>query len=1015
MQKGKLKNSLIFIILPLLLPGLLVAAWRCLFRGMAEEKNIFVETVIDFEEMRQLSRDEGWKLNELFAAMREHGASSVAISEDTLASLESEGRITVLSSKEIRKLSIDEGLQQELPPGADGPGSLWVHSEDSALLDRIERHLSWKIPSNKLFRLHRNFLVINKSAYGFKERVGLGFSNEYFELARKADLGIVVRVFNYPGLTVASATRMISALPSPASVSALLFAEEEMLGNRGELSGIIELFKDRSYRIGWIEFNTQEGIGQYLKGLSRSRPFVRVHSISRKEIDQIYNVNRAIGRWVRSVKDRSMKMLYIRCFFRDDQKYIADLVKFNLKYLQRIENSLNRAGFVVAANSDQRINEPRHLVGKLSAPEKIAIVLALLLAFPLLIKLSFYEDLDNKWFFATALLAVGGYFYLPAQQLNAFAGVIGAFSYSSLGVVLAFSAIKKNDGLSGLFDLGRYFASLVLPSVLGGILIAGLHSEIEYLLKFEQFRGVKLAFVLPVLWVFLYSLKEFGKGFVDLVNRPLTPIMAIVGGAVFLGFIAYILRSGNLTIVKPSALEDSFRTFLENTLVARPRNKEFLVGYPAAALFVFFYLRRCTAILPILSIFVVMGQVSVLNTFCHFHSPLSLTILRVFNGFWLGLLVSLPVLAVAALVWLVILAGSEKKNSLLVAGYLGFGNFGDELLWQTFCEQMKTRLPELRLAVILGKDSRIPDFMADKVESISRSCRFRILEELLSCKALVFPGGGVLQSATSFSSLVYYSLLIFIARSAGAKILLPAQGFGPWGENIEKHSRFFRYLHNTLESADYISVRDQNSLDALNEVGDFNHIPITADLAFLARSGVNARIYAPEGALRVSIVLRKSVAESESIAKSFIQIAEEVENLQINPVALQPGDEEVWKNAGWTKDIVSFDGKNPVEALLDCDLVVSMRLHGCIVATIEAIPWIGIAYDPKVSGFARSCNWKFCYEPEKVDRKLIEEKLNVLAVKKIEYSQKLARRANEFSRRSQADFEAILSAISHNS
>jgi MFS family permease len=33
-----------------------------------------------------------------------------------------------------------------------------------------------------------------------------------------------------------------------------------------------------------------------------------------------------------------------------------------------------------------------------------------------------------------------------------------------------------------------------------------------------------------------------------------------------------------------------------------------------------------------------IGQVSILNSFCHLHTPLTLTLLRVFNGLWVGAL-----------------------------------------------------------------------------------------------------------------------------------------------------------------------------------------------------------------------------------------------------------------------------------------------------------------------------------------------------------------------------------------
>lgn len=1010
MQNQKFKSTFLLILLPLLIPGLLVAAWRCLFRSMAERKNVFVETVLDFEEMRQLSREEGWKLKDLFAAMKANGASSVALSEDTLASLESEGRITVLSSKEIRKLSLDEGLQQNLPDGVTTTGSLWVHSEDSSLLDRIEKHLSWKILPDKLVRIHRNFLLINKSAKGFKERVGLGFSEEYFKMADQAGLGLVVRVFNYPGLSASSAAKIISSIPSPASVSALLFAEEEMLGHRGDLSEIIQLFSDRSYRIGWIEFNVQAGIRMYLKALSKTRPFVRVHSISREEIDLVYDTDRAIARWVRATKDRSMKMLYIRCFFQDDEKFIANLVDFNLDYLRRIASSLNDAGFSIATSPEQRINEPRHMVGVLSGAEKVAVALALLLGLPLLIKFSYLNDLDGKWFFSAAIIAVVGYFVLPVKSYVAFVGLIGAFSYSSLGVILAFSSLKGRENGIGLAGLLQFFLLLILPSILGGILISGLYSEIEYLLKFSQFRGVKLAFVLPVLWIVIWSLKEYGKGFINLLNKPITPIMALFGAFLGFGLIAYILRSGNLTIMRPSAIEDGFRTFLENTLVARPRTKEFMIGYPAAALFIFFYLRRCFAMLPLMAIFVQMGQVSVLNTLCHFHSPLSLSLLRIFNGFWVGVVVSVPIIVFTALAWLVVAAGSEKKKAIFVAGYLGFGNFGDELLWQTFARRFKKRYEDFEINVLLQNLEKLPDEMKGIVTPVSRKSWFRLFEALFCSRALVFPGGGILQASTSFFSLVYYSVLILLARLVGAKVLLPAQGFGPWGGNEQKHPRFFHHFARLMQSVEYLSLRDEQSLESLKAVAGMN-ATISADLAFLEPHFDRSRVSAPAAALRVAIVLRDSEPESERIARLFLEMTEEVENLTIIPVSMQSGDEKVWQKVGWSEELFCFDEKL-TDIFSNCDLVVSMRLHGCIVATAKALPWIGIAYDPKVSGFAQACGWKYCFPPEKIDRKLIETKMNLLAVKKIEFSEKLARKANEFSRRSENDFEAVVQLIS---
>jgi polysaccharide pyruvyl transferase CsaB len=1005
------KAGFLLILLPLLVPGLLVAGWRCLFRHMAEQKNVFVETVIDFEEMRRLSRDEGWKLNKLFEAVKKNGASSVAISEDTLSSLESEGRITVLSSDEIRKLSLDEGLQQNLPDDFASPGALWVHAQEASLLDRIEQQLSWRISNDKIYRLHRNFLVISKSGQAFKEMVGLGFSTEYFAMAKDTGLGVVARVFNYPGLTLATATKIVNSIPEPAKISALLFADEEMLGNRGELNKIVRLFESRSYRIGWIEFNRQEGINTYLNELSRSRPFVRVHSISRKEIEQIYNRPRAVARWVRAVKGRSMKMLYIRCFFQNKEKYIDDLVQFNLDYLNSIKEALGQAGFKIAENHEQRLNDPRHLLGLISVPELLAMAIALALGFPLLIAFSFKLVAADKWYLITTGIVLVAFIVLSRSLFIALVGLVGAFSYSCLGVILAVQFLKRKGCEMGVLDYVKFFLIMILPTVAGGILIAGLHSEIEYLLNFKQFRGVKLAFILPVIWTFFWSIKETGSDFFKAFKRPLTPLTAIVGLAVFSGLLLYILRSGNLTILKPSALEDSFRTFLETTLVARPRYKEFLVGYPAAVLLIFACFRNWIPLMPVLAIFVQMGQVSVLNTFCHFHSPIILGLLRTVNGLWLGLLVALPVLLFAALFRLFSLAVGKKDKKVVLAGYIGFTNFGDEMLWKVFCRRLIRRLPDFKVALISGNQLEIPSDLIAHLKVVERKNKFQMVENIFSASALIFPGGGIMQSTTSLGSLFYYSLLILLARIAGTKVLMPAQGIGPWGKYIGEYPRLFAFLGRLLHSVEYLSLRDGASGEFLGQIYD-QEVAQTADLAFLGATGQANVKSAPEQNLSVAVILRSSVKDSEKIAGIFIQAAGEIENLKIIPVSLQAGDDKVWLNNGWEEEIRFLEDSDEADKIFNnCDLVVSMRLHGCILATLKAIPWIGLAYDPKVSGFARACKWKFCYSPDKIERKMIEDKLNLLAVRKVNYSEKLARIANEFSRKAEADFEAVVSEI----
>jgi peptidoglycan/LPS O-acetylase OafA/YrhL len=83
-------------------------------------------------------------------------------------------------------------------------------------------------------------------------------------------------------------------------------------------------------------------------------------------------------------------------------------------------------------------------------------------------------------------------------------------------------------------------------------------------------------------------------------------------------------------------MEMKIRSLLDRTLPVRPRTKEFLIGHPAfvLALALWFRGRRRWAA-PLLVVGVV-GQVSMLNTFCHVHTPLYLSLVRVVTGLALG-------------------------------------------------------------------------------------------------------------------------------------------------------------------------------------------------------------------------------------------------------------------------------------------------------------------------------------------------------------------------------------------
>jgi len=89
--------------------------------------------------------------------------------------------------------------------------------------------------------------------------------------------------------------------------------------------------------------------------------------------------------------------------------------------------------------------------------------------------------------------------------------------------------------------------------------------------------------------------------------------------------IAWVLvgRSGDASGVPVPALEIKMRYILENVMYARPREKEFMIGYPAFFVVLFAFWRKWPEWMKcILMMAVVVGLASSVETFCHLRSAI---------------------------------------------------------------------------------------------------------------------------------------------------------------------------------------------------------------------------------------------------------------------------------------------------------------------------------------------------------------------------------------------------------
>ena len=191
------------------------------------------------------------------------------------------------------------------------------------------------------------------------------------------------------------------------------------------------------------------------------------------------------------------------------------------------------------------------------------------------------------------------------------------------------------------------FITAFFAFALRGYSLCSVLSGIDYYMYFSSFRGVKISLVIPPVFSVFAYIKLYGFKKIDINIKSLSfgIIIAAIG---ILGAYLYILRSGNSTV---SNFETNFRNALDSIMGIRPRTKEFLIGWPSLALFVWYVKNTKQNLIPLVfAVGVGILAGSCLNSFCHVFTKVSFIYLRTFNGF----LLSVPLIALAFVIFKII-------------------------------------------------------------------------------------------------------------------------------------------------------------------------------------------------------------------------------------------------------------------------------------------------------------------------------------------------------------------------
>jgi len=154
----------------------------------------------------------------------------------------------------------------------------------------------------------------------------------------------------------------------------------------------------------------------------------------------------------------------------------------------------------------------------------------------------------------------------------------------------------------------------------------------------------------------------------------------------------------------------------------------------------------------------------------------------------------------------------EKSKKIIISGYYGLKNFGDEAILQTLIDRLNSAYDKPEITVISKNPEYIKQtYKADSVYSFNFS---EISRKMSGSDIFISGGGSLLQDVTSLMSLFYYLALILLAQIFKTRVYIFAQGIGPI------NNPFGRFLTGIiLKNASLITVRDQNSSDFLSKLG----------------------------------------------------------------------------------------------------------------------------------------------------------------------------------------------------
>lgn len=313
-------------------------------------------------------------------------------------------------------------------------------------------------------------------------------------------------------------------------------------------------------------------------------------------------------------------------------------------------------------------------------------------------------------------------------------------------------------------------------------------------------------------------------------------------------------------------------------------------------------------------------------------------------------------------------------KKVVISGYYGFDNLGDEVILAALINNLRQLKQKVHITVLSNNPAATAQNY--QVQAIERWPLANVKQALKGCELFITGGGSLLQDRTSIKTIPYYLTIMGMARRRGAKTALFACGMGPvnrWW--LQKGCQ------KSLQKADFISVRDEESKQLLIKMGLRKEISLIPDPAFTLagqKPTLNYDLLRQEGLRKQKplILLAPRNQVGQAADPSFwvevikqIKAQKEVQFL-LWPLHQQEDYQLCQAIAAHSKEDLIKKPLTP-QNILSCfrgvDLVIGVRYHALLLAAVAGRALLGIAYDPKVKSLLKSLNLLHDLDLSKVD------------------------------------------------